>query len=226
MEKLSSASTENPVLLYTLEGNVQGLQSIFEDPSDVHHEQCSKLLLEKDLLGRNPLFIACILGRSDIVRALVRYGANINHQTTRGYLPLHCAAAWGHLEVIKTIVDLGGDILLLNFRGEKAYDIAVRYNKTDCADFLQWAEARLTLKNYISFIQQTMSDPEKVQGRLHKEDKHLATNSCKAKIEWLENNKNATTQDFVDQKQQLESTMQSVFTKLNTPRAESGKFKR
>lgn len=52
---------------------------------------------------------------------------------------MHCAAAWGHLEVLKTLVELGGDILLLNFRGEKACDIAARYNKTDCADFLQWA---------------------------------------------------------------------------------------
>lgn len=226
METLKPAFTENPVLLYTLEGNIEGLQSIFEDLAEVHHEQGSKLLLEEDQLGRSPLFLACILGRTEIVRALVKYGANINQQTTRGYLPLHCAAAWGHLEVLKTLVELGGDILLFNFRGEKACDIAARYNKTDCADFLQWAEARLALKTYISFIQQTISDPEKVQGRLHKDDKNLAMNACKAKNEWLENNKNATTQDFIDQKLQLESTMQSVFTKLNTPRTETGKFKR
>ncbi|CAI9582333.1 unnamed protein product [Staurois parvus] len=139
METLKRASIENPVLLYTLEGNVQGLQSIFEDPAEVHHEQCSKLLLEEDLLGRSCLFLACILGRTEIVRTLLKYGANINQQTTRGYLPLHCAAAWGHLEVLKTLVELGSDIMLLNFRGEKACDVAARYNKTDCADFLLWA---------------------------------------------------------------------------------------
>ncbi|KAM5149077.1 ankyrin repeat domain-containing protein 45 isoform 2-T2 [Mantella aurantiaca] len=226
MNEFNIASTENPIVLYTLEGNVQGLQSIFEDPADVHHEQGSKLLLEEDLLGRNPLYFACILGRTDIVRALAKYGANINQQTTRGYAPLHCAAAWGHLDVLRALVELGGDILLLNFRGEKACDIAARYNKTDCVEFLLWAEARLALKTYISFIQQTISDPEQVQGRLHKDDKRLAMNACKTKNEWLENSKNPTTQDFVDQKLQLESIMQSVFTKLNTPRAESGKLKR
>ncbi|XP_063796040.1 ankyrin repeat domain-containing protein 45 [Pseudophryne corroboree] len=225
MACLNNLNQASPVLLCALEGNVQGLQSIFEDPADVQHERGNKLLLEEDLLGRNPLFVACILGRTEVVKELAKYGANINQQTARGYSTLHCAAAWGHLEVLKTLVELGGDILLLNFRGEKAYDIALRYNKTEGADFLKWAEARLALKSYINFIQHTISDPEKVQGKLHKEDKHLATTACKAKNEWLLNSKSPTTQDFVDQKLQLESLMQPIFTKLNTPRAETGKVK-
>ncbi|XP_075038545.1 ankyrin repeat domain-containing protein 45 [Mixophyes fleayi] len=225
MDSLNNLIHANPVLLCTLEGNVEGLQSIFEDPANVQHERGSKLLSEVDLLGRNPLFLACILGHTEVVKELAKYGANINQQTDRGYSPFHCAAAWGHLEVLKTLVELGGDILLLNFRDEKAYDIAIRYNKTEGADFLKWAEARLALKSYISFIQHTISDPEKVQGKLHKEDKHLATNACKGKNEWLETAKNPTTQDFVDQKLQLEGSMQPIFTKLNTPRAETGKSK-
>ncbi|XP_068095982.1 ankyrin repeat domain-containing protein 45 [Hyperolius riggenbachi] len=226
MDVVNPDSTRNPVVVYTLEGNVQGLQSIYEDPAEVNSEQSRKWLLEEDVLGRSPLFLACILGHVDVVRALVKYGANINQQTTRGYLPLHCAAAWGQLEVIKTLVDLGGDILLLNFRGEKACDIAARYNKSDCVQFLQWAEARSSLKAYITFMQQTVSDPEKIQGKLHKEDKNLALNACKAKNEWLESNKNPTTQDFMDHKKQLENIMQAIYTKLNTPRAETGKTKR
>ncbi|XP_044156643.1 ankyrin repeat domain-containing protein 45 [Bufo gargarizans] len=225
MDILNPLPRDNPVLQCVLEGNLQGLQSIFEDPADDHHEQCNKLLVEEDLLGRNPLFVASILGRTEVVKGLAKYGANINQQTARGYSPLHCAAAWGQVEVLKALVDLGGDILLLNFRGEKACEIATRYNKTECADFLKWAEARLALKSYISFIQQTISDPEKVHGKLHKEDKNQAVSACKSKNEWLQNAKDPTTQDFVDQKQQLENAVQHIFTKLSTPRVETGKSK-
>ncbi|XP_069593603.1 ankyrin repeat domain-containing protein 45 [Ranitomeya imitator] len=220
-----SVPPDNPVLRCALEGNVPALQSIFEDSADNHHEQCNTFLVEEDLLGRNPLSLACVLGRTEVVRELAKYGANVNHKTARGYSALHCAAAWGRLDVLKALVDLGGDISLLNFRGEKAGEIASRYNKTDCVDFLKWAEARLALKAYISFIQQTIADPEKVHGKLNKEDKNQAINACKSKNEWLQNAKNPTTQDFVDQKQQLENAAQIIFTKINTPRAQTGKSK-
>ncbi|KAG9483195.1 hypothetical protein GDO78_009249 [Eleutherodactylus coqui] len=217
MDILHPLSHDNPVLQCVLEGDVQGLHAIFEDPADEHHEQCSKFLLQEDLLGRNPLFLACILGRSEVVKELAKYGANINQQTARGYSPLHCAAAWGQVDVLKALIELGSDILLLNFHGEKACEIAARYNKTECVDLLKWAEAKLALKSYISFIQQTISNPEKVHGKLHKDDKKQAMNACKSKNEWLQNTKNPTTQDFVDQKQQLENAVQPIFTKLNTP---------
>ncbi|KAM4023478.1 ankyrin repeat domain-containing protein 45 [Anomaloglossus baeobatrachus] len=225
MDVVDPLPHDNSVLQCALEGNVPGLQSIFEDPTNNHHDQCKKFLEEEDLLGRNPLFLACVLGRTEVVKELVKYGANINQKTARGYSPLHCAAAWGQLDVLKALVELGGDISLLNFRGEKACEIATRYNKTDCIDFLKWAEARLVLKSYISFIQQTIADPEKVHGKLNKEDKNQAINACKAKTEWLQNAKNPTTQDFMDQKQQLENAVQFIFTKINTPRTQTGKSK-
>ncbi|KAM4722890.1 ankyrin repeat domain-containing protein 45 [Rhinophrynus dorsalis] len=224
VEISSPASTINPVMLSVLEGDVQAFQLLFDDPSDVGHERANQLLLEQDLLGRNPLFTACILGHSEVARELIKYGANINGSTSRGYLPLHCASAWGQLEVLKNLVELGADIMAVNFRGEKACEIAARYNKTECVDFLTWAEAKLALKLYINFIQQTMTDPEKIQGKLLKEEKHRAINVCKAKSDWLQQTKDPTTQDFVDQRQQLETVMQSIFTKLNTPRAESGRL--
>ncbi|XP_069823724.1 ankyrin repeat domain-containing protein 45 isoform X1 [Dendropsophus ebraccatus] len=225
METLSSRTPDNPVLQFTLEGNLDGLQSIFEDPADGRYENRAQFLVEEDVLGRRPLSLACILGRTEVVMALVKYGADVNQQTARGYSPLHCAAAWGQVDVLKALVESGGDILLQNFRGEKACDIATRYNKTECAEFLKWAEAKLALKSYISLIQQIIADPEKAHGKMHKDDKNQAINACKSKNEWLQNAKNPTTQDFMEQKQQLENVMQPIFTKLNTPRAETGKSK-
>ncbi|KAM8930568.1 ankyrin repeat domain-containing protein 45 [Pelodytes ibericus] len=216
----------NPVLRCALEGNMQALQLLFENTADAPDEQASQLLLEEDLLGRNPLFLACIVGHGEMVKELVKYGANVNQQTTRGYLPLHCAAAWGQLEVLKKLVELGTDILAVNFQGEKACDIAARYNMTECADFLQWAEAKESLKICIMHTQQCTVDSEKVQGKLLKEQKMQINTACKSKNEWLKHTTNPTTQDFLEQKQQLETTLQAILTKVNTPRAESMKTRK
>lgn len=56
-----------------------------------------------------------------------------------GYSPLHYAALWGQLDTLVTLVELGADIEARNFRGERAKEVASRYSKTDCIDYLSWA---------------------------------------------------------------------------------------
>eukprot|EP00079_Xenopus_tropicalis_P009830 XP_002934185.1 PREDICTED: ankyrin repeat domain-containing protein 45 isoform X2 [Xenopus tropicalis] len=220
MESLSAAPTINTVLECTLKDDLQALKLLFEDPSEP--EKVTDLLLKKDFMGRNVLFPACILGRCEVVKELIKYGASVNSLTSRGYSPLHCAAAWGQLDMLKTLVEMGADIKACNFCNEKAYEIAIRYNKTECADFLAWAEAKLELKIYISFVHQSITDLEKLQGKLNKEYKNQTMAACKSKNEWLEHTKNPTTHDFVEQKLQLEAIMQTIFSKLKTS-SDSGK---
>ncbi|XP_075472816.1 ankyrin repeat domain-containing protein 45-like [Ascaphus truei] len=90
-------------------------------------------------------------------------------------------------------------------------------------EVLNITEAKLALKTYISLIQQTIADPEIVQGRLLKAEKNQAIHACKTKNEWLESTHNPTMQDFLEQRQQLENIMQLIFTKLNAPRPEPRK---
>uniref|UniRef100_A0A5S6KT41 Iroquois-class homeodomain protein irx-3 n=1 Tax=Xenopus tropicalis TaxID=8364 RepID=A0A5S6KT41_XENTR len=184
MESLSAAPTINTVLECTLKDDLQALKLLFEDPSEP--EKVTDLLLKKDFMGRNVLFPACILGRCEVVKELIKYGASVNSLTSRGYSPLHCAAAWGQLDMLKTLVEMGADIKACNFCNEKAYEIAIRYNKTECADFLAWAEAKLELKIYISFVHQSITDLEKLQGKLNKEYKvckqHIQINKRECKV--------------------------------------------
>ncbi|OCT82889.1 ankyrin repeat domain 45 S homeolog isoform X1 [Xenopus laevis] len=223
METLYAAPTVNPVLECALKDDLQALKMLFEDAPEPGKGRATDLLLKKDLMGRNVLFPACILGRCEIVKELIKYGANLNSRTSRGYSLLHCAAAWGQLDMLKTLIELDANVKACNFCNEKAYEIAVRYNKTECADFLAWAEAKLELKMYISFVQQSFTDLEKTQGKLNKEYKHQTMAACKYKNDWLEHTKNPTTHDFVEQKQQLEAIMQTILSKLNTT-PDSGKY--
>lgn len=53
-----------------------------------------------------------------------------------GYSSLHLAACWGHLETVRTLLELGADTQTKTFRGERPVDLARRYSKTDCVDCL------------------------------------------------------------------------------------------
>ncbi|XP_069497287.1 ankyrin repeat domain-containing protein 45 isoform X2 [Ambystoma mexicanum] len=171
MDTMGPEQTDNPVLTCALAGDLPGLQKIFDNPEDPAQEKVKLLLSEQDVVGRSPLFLACMLGRSEVVRELAKHGVDLNQPTPRGYLPIHCAAAWAQLDTLKTLVEQGSDIVGMNFRGEKARDVALRYGKMDCVEFLDLEEVKLTLRLYITQIQATIADPEKVHGRLNKEDK-------------------------------------------------------
>ncbi|KAJ8789202.1 hypothetical protein J1605_004943 [Eschrichtius robustus] len=142
-KEAEETATINPLLPPALTGDVEGLQKIFEDPENPHHEQAMQLLLEEDIVGRNLLYAACMAGQSDVIRALAKYGVNLNEKTTRGYTLLHCAAAWGRLETLKALVELDVDIESLNFQEERARDVAARYSQTECVEFLDWAAPSL-----------------------------------------------------------------------------------
>ncbi|XP_006153410.2 ankyrin repeat domain-containing protein 45 [Tupaia chinensis] len=216
--ELEETGTVNPLLQPALTGDVEGLQKIFEDPENPHHEEAMQLLLEEDIVGRNLLYAACMAGQSDVIRALAKYGVNLNEKTTRGYTLLHCAAAWGRLETLKALVELDVDIGALNFREEKARDVAARYSQTECVEFLDWADARLALKKYIAKVSVTVTDSEKGPGKLLKEDRNTILNACRAKNEWLETHPEAPIDELFEQRQQLEEIVTPIFTKMATPR--------
>ncbi|XP_062959782.1 ankyrin repeat domain-containing protein 45 [Cynocephalus volans] len=217
-QESEKTGTVNPLLQPALTGDVEGLQKIFEDPQNPHHEQAMQLLLEEDIVGRNLLYAACMAGQSDVIRALAKYGVNLNEKTTRGYTLLHCAAAWGRLETLKALVELDVDTEALNFREERARDVAARYSQTECVEFLDWADARLALKKYIAKVSFTITDTEKGPGKLLKEDKNTILNACRAKNEWLETHSEASINELFEQRQQLEDIVTPILTKMSIPR--------
>lgn len=83
--QVTMRSTEvKTVFICALDNDVEGLKSILESKSANDTEQPENILWEKDEVGRNALFAACIFGRSGIVRELVQNGADVNEPTPRG----------------------------------------------------------------------------------------------------------------------------------------------
>ena len=56
-----------------------------------------------------------------------------------GFSPLHYAAAWGRISNIKVLIEFNCNLQQKNVHNERPRETAVRYNQTECVDFLDWA---------------------------------------------------------------------------------------
>lgn len=197
--------------------NLERLLKSFEDDSDPYKESINELINERDDDGKSPLDLAACFGRTDICRELLSRGADLTSVTDKGYCPLHHAAAWGRVGVLKVLVEFSANLQQRNTHGERARETAARYNQTQCVDFLDWAEAKVNLVEYIRLCQESVTDPEKAGGRVSKEEKTLVLSSCKEKTEWLDVTVDASTRDLISQRQALEEAVAPVMVKLSEP---------
>ncbi|XP_050394644.1 ankyrin repeat domain-containing protein 45 [Patella vulgata] len=207
----------NIVTHCVLKNDVARLVKCFEDEEDEFKEGVETLLNVRNEEGKSPLDLAAMLGRIDITRELLQRGADVANNSNKGFSPIHYAAAWGRIGVLKTLVEFQVNLQQKNSHGERARETALRYNQTECMDYLDWAEAKVNLILSIKHIQEWVTDPERIQGRLNKEEKNLSVNACKEKTEWVESTVDATTQDFIQQKANIEELVGPIMQKLSEP---------
>ncbi|XP_026169127.1 ankyrin repeat domain-containing protein 45 [Mastacembelus armatus] len=104
-----------------------------------------------------------------------------------GCSPLHLAACWGHLETVRTLLELEADIKAKTFRGERPVDMARRYSKTDCVNCLIMADSA----------------------------QNMCMRVCSAKSDWIQSVKNPKVSDFIAQRKETEETLQPILSKLS-----------
>ncbi|XP_018551421.1 ankyrin repeat domain-containing protein 45 [Lates calcarifer] len=206
-------SIQEEMFKCVLSGDLETLRQYLEGEPVPEEPQERDLFGEKDECGRSALLTASMLGRSAIVRELVRHGARVNEQTVRGYSSLHLAACWGHVETVRTLLDLEADTQAKTFRGERPVDLARRYSKTDCVDCLVLAEAKQDLMSYLTFVKDTINDSER---NLTKEEKNICMRLCSSKSDWIHSIKNPTVSDFAAQREDMENTLQPILSKLSS----------
>ena len=66
----------------------------------------------KMIEGATPLWFSAVRGRLDIVKILVKRGANVNSQTKPSSTPLHAACTNGDYEMVKYLVENNADMEL------------------------------------------------------------------------------------------------------------------
>lgn len=93
---------------------------------------------QQDILGRTLLHLACEKGWEQGVRKLLEKGADPSLQTAYGSLPLHYAAAVGHVEITRMLLDDGAAIAAntLDCRNNTAMYYACRFRNIDLVHLL------------------------------------------------------------------------------------------
>lgn len=73
---------------------------------------------------------------NELIRLADSHHAPLNLRNTAGNTPLHWAAINGHLEVVKTVVEAGADVTILNAAGQDACYAAELHGKEKIVEWL------------------------------------------------------------------------------------------
>ena len=96
-----------------------------EDESKVNFEACQMKFVSDEWTSRyvTALYLACEKGHPEIVRLLVKKGADMDKTGCGMYTPLYMACQKGHLEIVQVLLEMGADINKSN-GGWTSLDIA------------------------------------------------------------------------------------------------------
>ena len=99
---------EKDQFYYAQTGSLGNIQKIFTKTKDIN------LLSKKDYLKRTILYIAVRNGYYDIVKYLLKIGADINEVQSTGSTPLHAASFFGHESIVKLLLENGSNPYIKN----------------------------------------------------------------------------------------------------------------
>ncbi|XP_078601011.1 uncharacterized protein LOC144876017 isoform X2 [Branchiostoma floridae x Branchiostoma japonicum] len=139
--------TANEYLVYSAEfGSLRGVKKALKAGADVDFDTTS------DSRSSNPpntaLFSACVHGRVDIARLLLRKGASVVRRTVCAFAPLHAAAAEGWTEIVDLLVQHGATLDIRDAYKNTPLIAAFCYNHVDTLRRLIELGARPDLANY------------------------------------------------------------------------------
>ena len=96
----------------TLLGDLDAIKQHIQAGSDLDEREPA--------VGSSPLISAAVFGKTEIARALIKAGANVNLKNNEGSTALHSAAFLCRLEIVKMLLENGADKEVLNNYGSTA----------------------------------------------------------------------------------------------------------
>lgn len=90
-----------------------------------------RLVHEQYARGDTALHHAARNGDLEIVRQLVRNGADVNAMADHGHFPLYCAAGHGHVETTRYLVQRGADLDMTLTDGKTIIEWLKQYADND-----------------------------------------------------------------------------------------------
>ncbi|XP_070503475.1 protein fem-1 homolog CG6966 isoform X2 [Chironomus tepperi] len=111
-------------------------------------EQCGSVIFDGETIeNAPPLWCAAAAGHTNIVKLLIRYGANVNSTTKTNSTPLRAACFDGHFEIVKYLVAHGADIEVANRHGHTCLMISCYKGHYKIAQYLLSLKANVNRKS-------------------------------------------------------------------------------
>jgi len=126
VNKLVTARTNGatPLVLSCRNGHQEVVQYLV-DRCEANVEQAGSVTFDGETIeGAPPLWCAAAAGHLEIVKLLVKSGANVNSTTKTNSTPLRAACFDGHYEIVKYLVEHNADIEVANRHGHTCLMIA------------------------------------------------------------------------------------------------------
>jgi ankyrin repeat protein len=114
-----------PLFIACKKGNLEIVEYLIENcGADVEQKGTYEVVDDKASHRVSPLWCAAVAGRINIVKCLVKHGANVNSVSDTGSTPVRSACFMTHQDIVQFLVEqAGADIQLPNYNGT----ITLRY---------------------------------------------------------------------------------------------------
>ncbi|XP_066498935.1 ankyrin repeat and EF-hand domain-containing protein 1 [Hoplias malabaricus] len=101
----------------------------------------------RDRFYKTPLMTACSTGRFQMVKFLIRLGADVNACDQFNWTPLHHACFSGHLDVLDLLVRSGSKVNSVALNGATPLMRAIESGRVSCVDYLIQHGANVQAQN-------------------------------------------------------------------------------
>lgn len=125
----ANALTENILHSIVYSGDFDRLDYIMKQGYNIN-------LDEKTIDGATPLLISIALGKSDIAKALINMGADVNIPDNEGLTPLHIACQEGDVELVKLLIEKGANIRTKTAKGNYPIMLAISNDNEELSRIL------------------------------------------------------------------------------------------
>ncbi|MBT3242401.1 MAG: ankyrin repeat domain-containing protein [Bacteroidetes bacterium] len=98
----------------TIIGDIDAVKQHIKAGSDLDAKEAS--------LGSSPLISAAVFGKTEVAKALIDAGAEVNHKNNEGSTALHSAAFLCRIEIVEMLLAKGADKNIRNNNGTTALE--------------------------------------------------------------------------------------------------------
>lgn len=107
-----------PLFISCKRGNVEIVEYLIQHcQADIEQRGVFEVMDDRSIHYVSPLWCASVAGKLEVVKCLVKYGADVNSESDTGSTPARSACFMTHLEIVMFLVENGANILKPNYNG-------------------------------------------------------------------------------------------------------------